>query len=57
MFGVVTSDGDVMCPFIFPHDLRFNAITEQIWATESSLIEFKKKKKKKKKYSAWILEE
>ena len=24
VFGVVTSDGDVMPPFIFPHGLRLN---------------------------------
>ena len=24
VFGVVTSNGDVMLPFIFPHDLKFN---------------------------------
>ena len=24
VFGVVTSDGNVMLPFIFPHSIRFN---------------------------------
>ena len=24
VFGVVTSDGDIVAPFISPHDLRFN---------------------------------